>query len=84
MITINSWEIAKLFGLVGPTLDRPANPQHEDDYSFFFHMYNQEIEVKYGTGDDDAVDEYEAKEEVAKRVLYAIGSVVSCALKDEF
>jgi len=80
-IKLHNFDIAVLFGLeyIG---ERGDGGYVQYSYKFSFH--GKPFSVMHGCGDDEAVDEDEAKEEAAKRVLYAIGSVVSCALKDEF
>lgn len=74
MVTIKSWEVAKLFGMEYCGL---YDGEHDDcKYSFTFQIGEQVFSVPYGMGDDDAVDEDEAKEEAAKRVLLAVGKLV--------
>lgn len=81
MVTIKSWEIARLFGLV---YAGEYGNGGDVDYSYKFSFHGRQIAVIHGWGDDEAADEYEAKEEAANLVLYAVGSIVSCAMKDEF
>ena len=73
MVTIKSYEIAKLFGLQCRGLEELlCNPA-----VYVFEFHSTYISVIEGSGDDEAVDEDEAKEEAAKRVLFEIGKRVA-------
>jgi hypothetical protein len=72
MVTIKSYEIARLFGL-----EYEGIGGEYLDYAYLFSFNGKEIVVREGFGGDEAVDEDEAKEEAAKRVLFGIGKRIA-------
>lgn len=76
-ISISNFEIAKLFGLKYIGECEYVDKWGDAGYAYDFSFHNKAIRVNSGYGDDEAVDEQEAKEEAAKQVLILIGNVVA-------